>query len=82
MTIMSSAIPFNSFGHFLVILGRFLPRPGPLGLIFEMDRGTQILWPHMYIHTNKNTHYTHLYLIGIEFALCLFYVLSRLNQIN
>ena len=42
----SSAIPPNSFGPSLVILGRFPPRPGPLDLIFEMGRGTQILWPH------------------------------------
>ena len=39
----------NSFGPSLVILGRFLPQPGPLGLIFGMGRGTQILWPHTYI---------------------------------
>ena len=42
----SSAIPPNSFGPSLVILGRFPPQLGPLGLIFEMDRGTQILWPY------------------------------------
>ena len=41
-----SAISPNSFGLSLVILGRFPPRPVPLGLIFEMGRGTQILWPH------------------------------------
>ena len=42
----SSVISPNSFRPSLVILGRFPPRPGPLGLIFEMGRGTQILWPH------------------------------------
>ena len=42
----SSAIPPNRFGPSLVILCRFPPRPGPLGLIFEMGQGTQILWPH------------------------------------
>ena len=42
----SSAISPNSFGPSLVILGRFPPRPRPLGLIFEMGRGAQILWPH------------------------------------
>ena len=40
----SSATSPNSFRPSLVILGRFPPRPGPLGLIFEMGRGTQILW--------------------------------------
>ena len=39
-TSMSSAISPNSFGPSLAILGRFPPRPGPLGW------GTQILWPH------------------------------------
>ena len=39
-------IPPNSFGPSLVILERFPPRLGPLGLIFEMGQGTQILWPH------------------------------------
>ena len=36
----SSAIPPNSFGPSLVILGRFPPRPRPLGLIFEVGWGT------------------------------------------
>ena len=39
-TSRSSTISPNSFGPFLVILGRFPPRPRPLGLIFEMGRGT------------------------------------------
>ena len=42
----SSAISPNSFAPSLVIFRRFPHRPGPLGLIFEMGRGTQILWPH------------------------------------
>ena len=42
----SSAISPNSFGPSLVILRRFPPRPGLLDLIFEMGRGTQVLWPH------------------------------------
>ena len=42
----SSVISPNSFGPSLVILGRFPPRPGPLGLIVDMGWGTQILWPH------------------------------------
>ena len=45
-TSMSSVISPNSFGPSLAILGRFPPRPGPLVLIVEMGRGTQILWPH------------------------------------
>ena len=45
-TWQSSAISPNSIGPFLVILRRFLPRPGLLGLIFEMGQGTQVLWPH------------------------------------
>ena len=45
-TWQSSTISHNSFGPSLVILERFPPRPGPLGLIFGMSRGTQILWPH------------------------------------
>ena len=45
---LDGVLPFppNNFGSSLVILRRFPPRPGPLGLIFEMGRGTQILWPH------------------------------------
>ena len=43
----SSAMPPSSFGPSLVILGRFPPQPGPLGLIYiKMGQGTQILWPH------------------------------------
>ena len=45
-TLRSSTISPNSFGPSLVILGRFPPRSRPLGLIFEMGWGTQILWPH------------------------------------
>ena len=49
----SSAIPPNSFGPSLVILGHFPLRPRPLSLIFEIDRGTQILWPHKYFKLYK-----------------------------
>ena len=43
----SSAMPPSSFGPSLVILGRFPPQLGPLGLIYiKMGQGTQILWPH------------------------------------
>ena len=52
-TWQSSTISPNSFGPSLVILGRFPPRPEPLGLIFEMGRGTPILWPHIYIYTYR-----------------------------
>ena len=48
-TWQSLTISPNSFGPSLVILRRFPPRPGPLGLIFEMGQGTQILWPHTYL---------------------------------
>ena len=45
-TWQSSMISPNSFGPSLVILERCPPQLGPLGLIFEMGGGTQILWPH------------------------------------
>ena len=47
-TWQSSTMLPSSFGPSLVILERFLTRPGPLSLIFKMGRGTQILWPHNY----------------------------------
>ena len=42
----SSAISPNSFGPSLAILERFPPWPRPLGLVVEMGRDTQILWPY------------------------------------
>ena len=41
----SSAISPNSFGPSLIILGRFPPWPGPLGLIFEMGRAPRSFGP-------------------------------------
>ena len=60
----------SSFGPSLVITGRFLPRPGPLGLIFKMGQDTQILWPHKYIY--KLIHFTQI----LEYILCKFYYIK------
>ena len=57
----SSAISPNSFGPSLVIFERFPPWPGPLGLIFEMGRGTQILWPHNNFSTTSKLLIINLY---------------------
>ena len=53
----SSTISPNSFEPSLAILGRFTPRPGPLGLIVEMGRGTQILWPHSKYYETWNLYF-------------------------
>ena len=80
-TWQSSVISPSSFGPFLVILGRFPPRPEPLGLIFEMGRGTQILWPH-------KTFFFFCYKIGplspmiSLFFLLIFFPLSRLKRFS
>ena len=77
----SSVISLSSFGPSLVIIGRFSPRLGSLGLIFEMDRGTLILCPH-------KTFFFFGYKIGplspmiSLFFLLIFFPLSRLKRFS
>ena len=74
----SSAISPNNFGPSLVLLGRFPPRPGPLGLIFEMGRGTQILWPHSLASTLKE-----IQLIGLIMKiLCNYFKIWNIAESN
>ena len=47
----SSVISPSSFRSSLFILGHFSSSAGPLGLLSEMGRGTQVLWPHQHLYS-------------------------------
>ena len=83
----SLAISPNSFGPSLAILRCFPPRPGPLGLIVEMGRGTQILWPYInyflkhFIYLNINLYFKYMWKINYFYTfICYMHVFIQFRH--